>query len=285
MKPVAQRWGVEGFRYWLQTQGHQPDTIRHYTTYAKQFIAWLESHQPDYLQASRYEVSAYLGEMATTRSPGTIDNIHGALRIFYDYLQDENLLQTENPARRVKRQHRVTRPTEAFTQLELKRLHDACRDFRERAVLMVLLGTMLRRSEILQVSREAINWESGTMAILGKGLKYRHIKLSPSVLEALQLALAFDEKLWPWTGATLWRMVHRLGKRAGIQGRIHPHRFRATGATEYLDAGATIEETQMALGHASVGMTLHYAQSGRERRALTRMSMIDLPARLLGTTT
>jgi integrase/recombinase XerD len=274
---------MEGFRLWLQTQGHNRETVRHYVSYATHYVSWLRDHEADYLQATRYEVAAYLGERSKHLRPGSLDNVHGALRSFYDYLEDEEIFKSQNPARRVPRPRSVPRrATEAFTQLELQRLHAACRDFRERAILMLLLGTALRRSEMIQVTRESINWETGMFTVLGKGAKYRRIKLSPSVIEALRPALAFEDKLWPWTGATLWHMIQRLGKRAGLEGRVHPHRFRATSATEHLDAGATVEQVQTLLGHASVGMTLRYAQSGRERRALEGLSGIDLPSRLLG---
>jgi integrase len=273
---------VEAFALWLQTTGHGGSTVEKYTFITRRYLAWCASHETDYLTADRYAVTAHLGDLARRLRPATVDAAHTALRVFYDFLIDEALSHLANPARGVKRRKRSCRPTEAFTADELRRLFDAVQSHREHAILLILINTGLRRSEIIAIKRNDLNWESGVLTVFGKGSKWRQVRLTPMTMEALAQALAFDESLFPHHAVTFHRLIASLGERARIRGRMHPHRFRKTMATLFLDAGGTVEELMVILGHETVGMSLAYAEAGKTQRALARMSEIDLASRLLG---
>lgn len=53
------------------------------------------------------------------------------------------------------------------------------------------------------------------------------------------------------------RRVRNLGKRAGVE-KVHPHRFRRTGATFALRRGMPIEQVSKLLGHESIETTQIY---------------------------
>lgn len=273
---------IEAFGLWLQTTGHGPSTVEKYTFITRRYLQWCKFHETNYLTADRYTVTAHLGDLAKTLRPATVDAAHTALRVFYDFLIDENLSQLANPARGVKRRKRACRPTEAFTADELRRLFDACQSHRERAILLILINTGLRRSEVIAIKRNDVNWETGVLSIFGKGSKWRQVRLTPMTLDALAQALAFDEWLYPHHPVTFAHLIRSLGARARIRGRVHAHRFRATFSTSFLDAGGTIEELRILLGHESVGMSLVYAQAGAVRRATQRMAEVDVARFLLG---
>src|SRR5690606_26956316 len=115
------------------------------------------------------------------------------------------------------------------------------------------------------------------------GGKYRTVAPGEMAMEALHNALAFDEQLCPYSYVEwVWIVIKDLGKRAGIRGRIYPHRFRHNFATRALDAGLSIEELQEILGHVHVSQTMAYAAAGKKLRALKAMRDLDLPTRLLG---
>lgn len=280
----SQLWGlamVEAFSLWLEAEGKGEATLIKYKPIVRRYLNWCASHEIDHLTADKYAVTAHLGDLAKNRRPATVDAAHTALRVFYDFLIDEGFTHLANPARSVKRRKRACRPTEPFTVDELRRLYDACQSHKELAIFLILLNTGLRRGEIIGIKRGDLDWDTGLLSVFGKGSKWRQVRLTAMTLEALQLALAFDERLWTRDTTTFARMIKDLGKRARISGRMHPHRFRKTMATDFLDAGGTIEELQAILGHATVGMSLVYAESGKTRRALARMREIDLAARLL----
>jgi site-specific recombinase XerD len=62
----------------------------------------------------------------------------------------------------------------------------------------------------------------------------------------------------PLTQATIWEMVQRRARAAGIKTAICNHTFRATGITAYLTNGGTIERAAVMAGHASTRTTQLY---------------------------
>jgi integrase len=68
------------------------------------------------------------------------------------------------------------------------------------------------------------------------------------------------------TGTTLWLVIHRLAKRAGIDGGVH--RFRHTFAHEFLADGGDVGDLKVILGHSTITMSLRYAAYSAAERAL-----------------
>ena len=60
------------------------------------------------------------------------------------------------------------------------------------------------------------------------------------------------------TAGDAWSMIRRRAADAGIKTRIGCHSFRATGITNYLENGGTLENAQRMAGHESVRTTKLY---------------------------
>ena len=54
------------------------------------------------------------------------------------------------------------------------------------------------------------------------------------------------------------QVLHRLGDRAGIEKRVHPHGLRHTFAFELQDAGTPMVTISKLLGHSSIAVTSRY---------------------------
>jgi integrase len=61
-----------------------------------------------------------------------------------------------------------------------------------------------------------------------------------------------------------WRMVQRRAADLGSKVRIGCHTFRATGITDYLEAGGTLENAQAMAAHESPRTTKLYDRTGDE---------------------
>jgi len=57
MPRMRQRGAVEGFVFFLKAQGRAPLTIRNYTVYVKQWLAWCEEQELDPVKATPRELS------------------------------------------------------------------------------------------------------------------------------------------------------------------------------------------------------------------------------------
>lgn len=269
---------VDGFRWYLQAQGLSQHSIKNYTNNARWWIEWCREHEIDFRSAGRDAVTLYLGHRAETRKQATVMLSLLCIRYFYDYLIEEKEA-ISNPARLVKYRQPQAPPTQPFSPEEMRRMYYACQNFREQAVFLLLAFAGLRRSEVFSIRRADCDFASGSVLVLGKGSKYRRVNPGPAVMEVLDFALKFGEQLCPFAADDyVERLVQRLAKKAGLHGRIYPHRFRHTFATTFLEAGGQIDELMIILGHARPEQSMYYARATQQRRALTRMQELDLPA-------
>ncbi len=102
----------------------------------------------------------------------------------------------------------------------------------------------------------------------GKGAKDRTVYLSPYAKEVLQAWLdvrpqGAETLLCTLQGKPLdtsyaRHLLARLGEKAGIPFRLHPHTLRHAGASELLRRGFTLADVQRLLGHSNVSTTSVY---------------------------
>lgn len=146
------------------------------------------------------------------------------------------------------------------------------------AMVRLALDLGLRRAEIFNLSVDDLHYDNEYIVIRGKAdpntgdPQVRWVPFTHDARDALYNWLEFralmrPEHERPWLschGATaakpmLWsRFELLLQKTVGPQWRWH--RFRHTCATEWLRAGAEIENVKELLGHANIAQTLCYAQ-------------------------
>ena len=184
-------------------------------------------------------------------------------------------------------------PGRALTVGEARALFGACaRDTalgtRDCALLAVLYGAGLRRSEVVNLRLQDLDRGALTLKVSGKGNKERSVPLSRNVVGALEAwivrrgelpgrlflpvsrggrVLALDRQGAPrtLTGQAVLVLVRRLAARGGVA-RFSPHDTRRTFISELLDAGADLSVVQQLAGHAQVTTTARYDRRGEHAR-------------------
>lgn len=159
---------------------------------------------------------------------------------------------------------------------ELERVRCACERERDLAIVEFLYSSAVRVSELTQLNREDIRWESDDVMVLGKGNKEREVYLNARAHYHLKLYLdsrtddnpalfvsarAPHDRL---TKAGVEHIVGEIGRMAGVE-NVHPHRFRRTAATDLLRMGMPIEQVQELLGHVKIETTRIYCTVTREQ--------------------
>lgn len=154
----------------------------------------------------------------------------------------------------------------------IRRMLDKATNPQERLLLQVLYITWMRVSEIifLQFKNVELRNDETLFHITGKGGKARTVKIkTPHLFRTVKL---FQRERGAGDDAFLFitatgnrlqrsqvgRIVKKLAKRANVTGKISPHWFRHTGATDAINGGAPIHTVKDGLGHSSISTTEIY---------------------------
>lgn len=142
---------------------------------------------------------------------------------------------------------------------------------RNKAIILVLLDTGLRASELCMLSICDVEMKTGKVKIeSGKGNKMRFVYLGVASRKAIWRYLAsrdedpaaplfIGENKKEIERTNLRKILSRIGEKAGIKD-VYPHRFRHTFSIEYLRNGGDIFTLQVLLGHSSLEMVRHYSK-------------------------
>ena len=147
---------------------------------------------------------------------------------------------------------------------------------RDRAMLALLLGCGLRRSEIATLTFAHIQSRDGRWCIVDLVGKHGRVRTTPVptwvkvAVDAWTLAAGIgDGRIFRPVNRgdrvagermgekVVWQMLQEYAKAVGLTG-IAPHDLRRTCAKLCRSAGGELEQIQMLLGHASVQTTERY---------------------------
>lgn len=145
---------------------------------------------------------------------------------------------------------------------------------RDRAMLELFYSSGLRISELCGLSLQQVDLENGFVRVFGKGSKERVVPLGTKARDAVQIyvvsarphlvkartgsELFLSERGKAISRKTLWVIVKKSAKLAGIEKPVKPHLLRHSFATHLLGGGADLRAIQEMLGHASIGTTQIY---------------------------
>ena len=180
-------------------------------------------------------------------------------------------------ARKPKRRY----PVEPLTPAEVARLLRQCSTtaptgIRNRALITALYRGGLRINEALALRVSDVNPDRGTIRVLhGKGDKARTVAIDDGGIAIIQRWMdvrAFVAAQAGWRGGPLFctlaggpmsdvyvrNMLHRIGHKAGIDKRVHPHGLRHSHAAELAAEGIPVNVIQAQLGHSHLATTDTY---------------------------
>ncbi len=158
--------------------------------------------------------------------------------------------------------------------LSTDEVHDVfsvIKNFKHRAVLMLIYSTGARVSECINIKLTDIDSKRKQVNIQeGKGLKQRQVPLSPSLLKILRIYYKkYKPQYYLFEGANGKgshlgdAAVREICKKARhktphINKCFTPHTFRHCFATHLLEQGTNLLVIQRLLGHADLSNTLKY---------------------------
>ena len=238
--------------------------------------------------ALRYQHTAAVREELSARfSPATSNKMLSALRGVLKESWRLGLMSAEDYQRaadlKTIKGERLPRGR-ALSHGEIRALFDVCvkdgssAGARDAAILAVLYGAGIRRSECAALMMENFDTESGALTVRsGKGRKDRITYATNGSLDAL---LAWIEvrgsdsgslfcpinkggiiSISPISDQSIFYALRKRGDEAGLKS-FSPHDMRRTFIGDLLDAGADISTVQLLAGHSSVSVTQRYDRRG-----------------------
>ena len=199
----------------------------------------------------------------------TMDNMRRVFSSFYNWLEDEDY-SMKNPVKKIKKIKCEKVIKKPFSDEELESIKDACKNYRELALVEFLYSTGIRVGELCGLDVADLDFNTREGIVFGKGSKeriiYFDVKSKVHLIRYINTRVdsnpaLFVTKKYPYnrlekSGVEL--ILREIGLRAGVE-KCHPHRFRRTFATNLLDRGVPIEQVQVLLGHSKIDTTLIYA--------------------------
>jgi site-specific recombinase XerD len=249
----------------LQRRNYAEGTTRSYIRAVQQFAQHF-GKSPDKLGPS--ELRSYQAYLLKERklAVGTVVARVAALRFFFVRTLKRQQFREDLPY--PKKQRRL--PTVLSLQ-EVAQLIDAAGNLQQRALLMTLYGTGMRRTEVSRLKVRDVDSKRMMIRVeRGKGGVSRDLPLSPALLETLREYWRWKKprtylfpaqqqgKNGPISDKTVWYACAEAARHAGITKHVTPHTLRHSWATHLLEAGTDLRTIQILLGHGDLETTAKY---------------------------
>lgn len=276
--------------YWLHRRRElSPNTVADYSNTFRQFGDFVGDREVESIATD--DCNAFLNELADRgMATKTISNAWTALSSFWTWAEDA--LGLAHPLRGRISPPSVRRPAiEPYSLAQIRAMLQACdrasswqtrggrraesrrpTALRDRAIILVLVDTGVRASELCELEIGDYHVDSGRIRVRhGKGDKERLVYAGEAARRAIwryllqrREARSHDPLFATASGRHLTRdnllkLIKRVAERAQVGG-ANVHRFRHTFAIQYLRNGGSVLALQQALGHERMETVRIYAK-------------------------
>ena len=274
--PIA----VNEFILSCEAEGLADTTIRWYRSILNTFQAFRLPNSVE--EVTAHDIRLFLSHLREQDyKPDTVNDYTRALHRFWKWAAAE--YEFKNPMSNI----RYPQPPKA-KEPKTASMEDIIAMFeaaeggmaiaRDRAILAFALDTGARAEGICKALISDLDMDQRSILVTEKGRKTRAVvftKVTAALLSDWIAARRPVPHLFynldtfdPLTRSGLLQLFKRLGRRAGVKGRVNPHSFRHTFGKEYVKAGGDIFTLARIMGHSDVNTTAqHYAVFNSEEVA------------------
>ena len=245
---------------------------------------WAEAAgKNDPAQIATADLRAFLLAVSQRLEARSRARLVSTLRSFYRFLVAEQIVASD-PTAGIAAPRTGRKLPSVLTLRQVERLLAAVAgerppDLRDRAILEVLYGCGVRVSELCGLDRTDLDFRAATLRVHGKGSKQRLIPIGGPALTALDVylergrceltgrqataALFLNQRGGRLSRVSVWSLLKRYARAAGLAANVAPHTLRHSYATHLLEGGADLRVVQELLGHADIATTEIYTHVDR----------------------
>lgn len=282
---------IDDFLVWLAGErGRRPNTITAYRRDLSSYCRWLDDEGLTIHTVDRAAIDRFIGQRKSTGiASSSIARSLASIRMFHRHLAVENI-RPDDPTARVDGVRVPAGLPKPLAIDQIVAMIDSCRTdtpvgLRDRAIIEFMYATGARVGEVTGLSAGAIDLDSHTVRLLGKGDKERIVPFGGAASDALDDWFrsgrpAMTPERWRHRGDAesvflnqrggrlsrqgIWLIIRAAGDRARVRDHLSPHVLRHSCATHMLDGGADLRYVQEMLGHSSISTTQVYTRVSQE---------------------
>jgi integrase/recombinase XerD len=269
---------IDAFLVDRRARGLSPGTILFYEQKLAHFEAFLNDRGISTIEAINAPlVRRFLLSFSEEHNAGGVHAVYRAVKAFLRWYELEvEPAGWRNPMPKVQPPKVPQEPLEPVEIAQVKKMLATCTsrsplDLRDRAVMLALLDTGCRASELIALNVGDVQMRTGSVLVRhGKGGKFRTVFLGAKARRALAAYLRSRENTEAQDPlfATAERerlkyeglrdIVRRRAEKAGIQPAPTLHSFRRAFALLSLRNGVDIYSLQRLMGHADLSVLRRY---------------------------
>lgn len=222
------------------------------------------------------DIHSWINEFSVGKKAKTIDLVLATLASFFNFCLEEEYMERTVMKKRWKPKIPRTLPKylDEYEYSHVKRMAEQF-EKRDRALLLFLLSSGCRVSEVSNMNMQDVNLEKRIAEVTGKGRKIRQVHFSEECAMVLRgyLLTRSGERTEPLFMNKFQRrlqvggiqqVLKKLGIKAGLKQSLHPHCCRHTFATNMLVRGADLQFIADEMGHSDLNTTRIYARIPNE---------------------
>ena len=270
---------ISQFLHYIERERHFSErTASAYRHDLNKFAVFLESIEKTEVAAvTKADVRTFLSLCSNTCGAYAYARKLSSIKSFFKYLGREEIIE-KNPVSDIEAPKLPEKEPSYLTESEYQNLIATVRFratpyylSRDLAIVILLLGTGIRLSELVGLTLDRINLESNdrNIKVCGKGNKERTIPLTSEVTSVLRQYLKqrpevesnhlFISRLGDELHArSVYGLIKKYLKAASINKKVAVHALRHTFGASMLRSGANLVVIQALLGHKKLETTRRY---------------------------
>lgn len=270
---ISPKTAFDLFTLECQSRRFTADTLRFYRGRMKLFLDFLAAQGIDWLtDLSHHHIRQYLVNLQESGvSSAYHHSLARAIRAFLNYCVRDELIE-KSPFDKVQMPRLEKKVLEAVNSEGIAAILKACKYERDKAIILFMLDSGVRASELCSLNVEDIDFATGEVAIKrGKGQKGRVVYIGPRARK--QIRRYFIRELGCEPSAkkplfitqddgsrfvyyTLKQLLRRLREKSGVN--FSAHSLRRTFAINSLRNGMDIYTLAKLMGHTDITVLRAY---------------------------
>lgn len=254
---------IKKFNDYLLANRYSENSRRSYIDAIRVFFRFYHDRTPSSICNEDVAVFNRAYILANNFSRSYQNQIISAIKLFYKRIDSKlDLRGLERPMK----EHKLPN---VLSKEEVRKILSALTNLKHRSMLSMLYACGLRRSELLKLRVQDINYERGVLHILqAKGNKDRIVPIGEKMMRMLQQYCEYYRpQYWlfegqkegaPYSPKSLEKVLKKATTLAGISKAVSPHWLRHSYATHLLEDGISLRHIQELLGHSSSKTTEIY---------------------------